>query len=93
MSQATSSSLYTFYKATFNAACNSFIKSNPQIKHKYQIPKPEDCDKMVHRTQFISKFKEYAVKIEEKCLEKFANKKFCSLALDEGKVNSLPMNL
>lgn len=75
----------------FNAACNSLIISNPQIKRHFQIPKPEDCYKMVHRTQFTSKFKEYVIKIEEKCLEKLANKKFYSLALDGEKVNSLPM--
>lgn len=91
MSQATSNSLYTFYKESFRSGCSAFINSNSSIKKNYTIPKPEDFYKPIQRTQFTTNFNNYASLIEEKCLLKFNSQEFCSLALDAGRVNSVPM--
>lgn len=91
MSQATSNSLYAFYKESFRSGCSAFINSNSSIKKNYVIPNPEDFYRPIQRTQFTANFIKYGSLIEEKCLLKFISQKFCSLALDAGRVNSVPM--
>lgn len=91
MSQATSNSLYTFYKESFQSGCSAFINSNSSIKKNYVIPKPEDFYKPIQRTQFTAKFIKYGSHIEEKCLLKFNSQKFCSFAIDARRVNSFPL--
>lgn len=91
MSQATSDSLYNFYKESFRSGCSAFINSNPSIKRNYVLPKAEDFYKPIQRTQFSANFNSYAKEIEEKCILKFFDLKYCSLALDAGRVNSIPM--
>ena len=91
MSQATSSSFYSFYNSAFTSGYNALIQSNPQINRNLHIPKPEDFYKPIQRTQFTSNFNNYAIEIETKCLQTFHNQKYCSIALDAGRVNSIPM--
>lgn len=91
MSQATSQSLYSFYNTSFTYGYNALIQLNPQINKNLKIPKSENFYKPLKRTQFTTKFKQYAEEIEKKCLQTFIAQRYCSIALDAGKVNSLPM--
>lgn len=70
MTQATSDSLYTFFKESFRSGCSAFIHSNPTIKGNYVLPKPEDFFKPIQRAQFTVNFNKYANQIEEKCILK-----------------------
>lgn len=91
MSQATSNAFYSFFNSAFTSGYNALIQANPQINRNLHIPKPEDFYKPIQRCQFTSNFNNYAELIEKKCLQTFSRQKYCSLALDAGKVNSIPM--
>lgn len=56
MSQATSQSLYSFYNGSFTYGYKALIQLNPQINKNLKIPKSEDFNKHLKRTQFTANF-------------------------------------